>query len=822
MKKKLPIVILILLVLGIACMGISYSVTTYETDSIDTAYMKWCTGLDITSDGEYIAFIDYNSMLYIIDAKDSSLRYMAEAYELGEETPSLESLCFDENDNLYVYITDAEYDKIIELDTEGNVLCDTVIEAESQWLDGITRTGFGVEGDKAYFVVDTDEDYYIESVDLSSGAASELVSFEKESYQTIQNAKYGNGAYAVTFFDGTVVRAYPDGTSEFIYRFNFSLDDEDSIYPYDFMEASDRAYFSDNRYFSDVYSFKDGNIEKVISLEDLYDWSDLNEIQIAESTVDYAIAYSYVKDDKVLIASSGNVFIIDNDEISSYYFTEEGARLPDDVIRLNYLKYGLKYAGYILLGLFVVTLLIFIIGYNFTVLNKILMLILPVVAIAFFIIFKLIVGRLEAVYTEGVTKELVTKSSLIAASIDVSLLEEINDLDDIANGNFDELRESLMRLIEADADWTDDICMELYTAKRNPYNYLIISEAFSDEFLGSYLFQTEKGLSVNRYGDTNVYVTQTTSEAYGYVDAFTLIYNDEDKLIGILDVYVYADKVAEQVEEVREKVTLIAAIVLLIIMSLLIGVAKYITSTLEKTSRVVKSISEGNLKSRVEKIPNDELGIVAKGINDMANQLEELFESQDEFTKQAIETLVGTIDAKDKYTNGHSIRVAQYSSEIARRLGKSEEEQERIYYAGLLHDIGKIAVPDAIINKTSRLDDKEFDIIKTHPEKGYELLNNLSQIKDIAVGAYGHHERIDGRGYPQGIKGEEIPEMARIIGVADAYDAMTSNRSYRNALPQAKVRSEIENGKGIQFDPVFADIMLDIDTERSAEYSTEA
>ena len=210
------------------------------------------------------------------------------------------------------------------------------------------------------------------------------------------------------------------------------------------------------------------------------------------------------------------------------------------------------------------------------------MLILPVVAIAFFIIFKLIVGRLEAVYTEGVTKELVTKSSLIAASIDVSLLEEINDLDDIANGNFDELRESLMRLIEADADWTDDMCMELYTAKRTPYNYLIISESFSDEFLGSYLFQTEKGLSVNRYGDTNVYVTQTTSEAYGYVDAFTLIYNDEGKLIGILDVYVYADKVAEQVEEVREKVTLIAAIVLLIIMSLLIGVAKYITSTLEK------------------------------------------------------------------------------------------------------------------------------------------------------------------------------------------------------------------------------------------------
>lgn len=183
---------------------------------------------------------------------------------------------------------------------------------------------------------------------------------------------------------------------------------------------------------------------------------------------------------------------------------------------------------------------------------------------------------------------------------------------------------------------------------------------------------------------------------------------------------------------------------------------------------------------------------------------------------QIMRTLAGTIDAKDKYTNGHSTRVAEYAKEIAKRIGKSEKEQEDIYYMGLLHDIGKIGVPDEIINKTSRLTDEEYEIIKTHPVIGSDILKNISELPNIGIGARWHHERYDGRGYPDKLKGEEIPEVARIIGVADAYDAMTSKRSYRDVLPQEVVRGEIEKGKGTQFDPYFADVMLTIideDTE---------
>ena len=151
-----------------------------------------------------------------------------------------------------------------------------------------------------------------------------------------------------------------------------------------------------------------------------------------------------------------------------------------------------------------------------------------------------------------------------------------------------------------------------------------------------------------------------------------------------------------------------------------------------------------------------------------------------------------------------------YSREISGRYGYDEEKQEDVYFAGMLHDIGKIGISNEIINKTGKLTDEEYEIIKTHPSIGGDILSNISEIPNIAIGARWHHERYDGKGYPDGLKGKDIPELARIIGVADAYDAMTSKRSYRDVLSQEIVRLEIEKGKGTQFDPVFAEIMLEM------------
>ena len=186
-----------------------------------------------------------------------------------------------------------------------------------------------------------------------------------------------------------------------------------------------------------------------------------------------------------------------------------------------------------------------------------------------------------------------------------------------------------------------------------------------------------------------------------------------------------------------------------------------------------------------------------------------LKDSQELFKEMAI-ALAKTIDAKDTYTHGHSERVATYSRMLAKRAGDDEEAQERIYYMGLLHDIGKIGIAGNIINKAGRLDDDEFQSIQSHTLIGSEILRNISRFPDLSIGARSHHERYDGKGYPDHLAGEDIPRPARIIAVADTYDAMTSSRSYRKGLPQDVARAEIEKGSGAQFDPYFAGLMLQL------------
>ena len=209
-----------------------------------------------------------------------------------------------------------------------------------------------------------------------------------------------------------------------------------------------------------------------------------------------------------------------------------------------------------------------------------------------------------------------------------------------------------------------------------------------------------------------------------------------------------------------------------------------------------------------------ELNHLQKNLEDeVARQTQEVAKKTRENEQlffHVIQALAETIDAKDTYTNGHSNRVAEYSKEIAKRYGYSEKQLDDIYMMGLLHDVGKIGVPDAVINKPGALSEEEFNLIKNHPVMGARILQKIKEMPALAKGARWHHERYDGGGYPDGLKGMDIPEEARIIAVADSYDAMSSRRSYRDVLPQEKIRSEIENGKGTQFDPVFAGIMLDM------------
>ena len=175
-----------------------------------------------------------------------------------------------------------------------------------------------------------------------------------------------------------------------------------------------------------------------------------------------------------------------------------------------------------------------------------------------------------------------------------------------------------------------------------------------------------------------------------------------------------------------------------------------------------------------------------------------------------LETLAGTLDAKDKYTNGHSMRVAFYSTRLAEALGWSKEQISMLRYEALLHDIGKIGVPDAILNKPAKLSEMEFGLIKSHTIVGSDILKNMIAVPGACEVARYHHERFDGKGYPSGLSGTDIPLNARIVCIADAYDAMSSDRIYRKALSREKIRQELMDGSGTQFDPELLNKFVEI------------
>lgn len=210
------------------------------------------------------------------------------------------------------------------------------------------------------------------------------------------------------------------------------------------------------------------------------------------------------------------------------------------------------------------------------------------------------------------------------------------------------------------------------------------------------------------------------------------------------------------------------------------------------------------------------VGVIVIGIRASASTMRA--DERDEFIRQQkkdkqllreiVETFASIIDMKDAYTQGHSKRVAEYTEMLARELGCDEDTIEKYYNIALMHDMGKIGVPDAVLNKPGKLTDEEFSLIRSHTTKGYEALKSISLMPEISIGAESHHERPDGRGYPEGLKGEQIPRVAQIIAVADCFDAMYSNRPYRNRMNFDKVVSIIREVSGTQLAPDVVDAFL--------------
>lgn len=192
----------------------------------------------------------------------------------------------------------------------------------------------------------------------------------------------------------------------------------------------------------------------------------------------------------------------------------------------------------------------------------------------------------------------------------------------------------------------------------------------------------------------------------------------------------------------------------------------------------------------------------------LSHQVEELKTEKRKVYEDAARTILRTLNAKDAYTFGHSMRVAYFSLVTGRELGLNQDELYELEMSALFHDIGKIATPDAVLNKPSRLTEEEFIVMKDHPVKSWEILKDFPEFEKIAENAKLHHERFDGKGYPHGLKGEDIPVCARIILIADTFDAMTSTRPYRKGLPYEVAFEELVQFSGTQFDPKLVQLFI--------------
>lgn len=222
-------------------------------------------------------------------------------------------------------------------------------------------------------------------------------------------------------------------------------------------------------------------------------------------------------------------------------------------------------------------------------------------------------------------------------------------------------------------------------------------------------------------------------------------------------------------------------------------------------------IAGGDFNARIQTLAHDELGDLADSINIMADSLQQLFDEQERAYMESLKALSKALEAKDVYTAGHSTRVAHYARLLGKRIGLDEQQLKILHQGCLMHDLGKIGISDTILNKTSKLEEWEYEIMQTHPQLTYAIMRPLTRFKDFADVARWHHERWDGAGYPDGLSGEEIPLLARIVAIADTWDAMTGDRVYREGMSASKALSIMEGERDHgQWDPDLLDRFIEM------------
>lgn len=283
------------------------------------------------------------------------------------------------------------------------------------------------------------------------------------------------------------------------------------------------------------------------------------------------------------------------------------------------------------------------------------------------------------------------------------------------------------------------------------------------------------------------------------------IANSEYKIEFVFDLAQIYDMLFVQKNHISISILLIAFIVILSIIAVIYVIVKHIKIIIDGVEKISQGDYEYEIRSNKGKYLY-ELNKLTRDVNKMSSDIKEHLNVIDDNYNEMVNVIINAVEINDAYTSRHNIDVGKYSQIIAEEIGFDKIDD--LILASKLHDIGKISIPGHILNKTTKLTIDEFEIIKIHPLKGYQIIEHLDYFEEIKLGVKYHHEKYDGTGYPEGLVGDEIPIMAQIISIADVYDALTSNRSYRKGLTHQKAIEIIEEGSGNQFNPLLVSAFL--------------
>jgi len=292
------------------------------------------------------------------------------------------------------------------------------------------------------------------------------------------------------------------------------------------------------------------------------------------------------------------------------------------------------------------------------------------------------------------------------------------------------------------------------------------------------------------------------------LSGYAPIHDKNSKPVAVLGIDIDANEVYAVENAARLKAIFI--LILVIALSIILGawVSMSVTQPVRNLVEGTRKIASGDLAHKVEIKSKDEIGELAEAFNAMAGNLLTSRQNLHDYFYRVVQAMVRSLEAKDHYTRGHSDRVAEYSGKIAKVMGFPEEKVEMLKKAAQLHDIGKLGIHEDILNKKSELSDSEWDLIHQHPAVGEEILKPIFLEEEMLAVVRNHHERYDGKGYPDGLKGDQINIFAQIVSVADSYDAMTSSRSYRVALSEQEAVSRLRTGCGTQFNTLIVEAFI--------------